>query len=595
MAAKFVIPSIFTAVDKMTAPLQRMQAGVSRFAATASVQMARGERSFRGISSAAKSAYDKISPFKRLGFLGLSLGLAGVTTVLGKFVSEAAKIEDATAAFTPLLGGVENARRLVTDLNKAAAETPFQFGALQQASQLMIGFGVATQANVIDKLKMVGDIAQGNEQKLQGIALAYSQIGAAGKANMQDVNQLINNGVPILGELAKMWGVNVGQARKMVEQGKGTSAEIEKAFKRMTSEGGMFFNGMAIASQTFSGRLSTLKDNVNLAFAEIGMAAMPVIKEFTDLTIQVTERVRAWAGANKELIQQKVAEWGEKARKVIGFLADNFDTITTLVKWYVFALVGLRAITILSTGAMYAHQLGLFLFSKQARLATIAQWKLNMAFLANPLTWVAIIIMVVVAAIVVMMTKVKGWGEQWEEVMTWMRNVFKLFKLHLLLQFQLLYHGFMTMVDSIVLAWKWMQNKLGLLSDEQYARDKARIEEEKRLRISAIKETAKEYAATMGKVLSGPKFVLRWEGSRADYMANYEQNNTPFPARTFSGGIEAINGRAEQQQAASSKTTEETLNKIMIELGGAPPGTKVKDNPGNVPIKMSSTTGQFGG
>lgn len=612
--AAFTIPSIFTAVDRVTMVTRTIGSSIHTMASRAEADIYRADRSLRRMGNSAENLFNKLNPLRGLSFLGITAGIGGLTLVVKKFIGEAMKIENAVASFTPLTGSAENATRLVKDLNKAAADTPFQFDALASATNMMLGFGVATQANVIDKLKMLGDVAQGNPDKLNGITLAFSQIGAAGKANMQDVNQLINNGVPILGELSKMWGVNVGEARKMVEQGKGTATEIEKAFRRMTGEGGMFYKGMEIATKTLTGQLSTLADNVNLAFGEIGAAAMPILKDFTAKAIQVADGVRQWVSANQDLIKQKVYEWADKFRSVLVFLINNFDTITTAVGFYIKALLLLKAVsiisrvfTLLNAAALIVYKTGLFLFNKEARLATIAQWKLNAAFLANPVTWITLAIIALIVAIGYVIAKTEGWGEQWDAVMTWMKTVFRAFKLYIMLQWQVLALAFHAFVDGVVLAWKWMQNKLGLLSDEQFAKDKARIAEETRLRVQGIRNTTAELAKAAAQAAAGPEWKLRWKteqdkkggmmgmfgglqdqlnGANADMDALNGSSDNPVrplnPKAAQAKAIQTLNVFGQQKS-----NTEIT---IKDETGKA----QVTKNPSKIPIKITpSLNGQF--
>jgi len=193
------------------------------------------------------------------GILGADLIRTGLSFLWRGFknvVEAASNTENSLAQFTTMLGGSETAARgLVNQLQVLGARTPFQFQDLADAAQTMIGFGAATETNVTERLRMLGDVAQGNSEKLKSIVLAFSQIQASGKASMQDVNQLTNAGVPILKELARMWGFTgdtaVGKAREMVSSGRATSAEITRAFQNMTAQGGMFYQSM-IRSSTHS-------------------------------------------------------------------------------------------------------------------------------------------------------------------------------------------------------------------------------------------------------------------------------------------------------------------------------------------------------
>jgi len=322
---RFSIETVFKAIDKMTAPVNRMSNRIGKFTR----KLQRGFRNLdRTVSKVNKSINVTIKRIAKTAAVGF--GLAGASVL--KFVKESSKIEDAIAAFQPIVGGIENAKKAVDDLNKTAASTPFQFETLANASQLLLGFGAATQEELIPTIRMLGDTAGGNAERLSGIALAFSQIKAGGKATMQDINQLINNGVPILGELADMWGVTVGQAREMVSQGKATGEEVTKAFKKMTSEGGRFFRGMEIASKTFSGKLSTLKDNINLTAGAIGTAFMPKLKGGTDRLILIAGKVREWTNTNRELIAQKVDAFIAKVKSIFEAMRPGLNALIQTLK-----------------------------------------------------------------------------------------------------------------------------------------------------------------------------------------------------------------------------------------------------------------------
>ena len=239
---------------------------------------------------------------------GFDLLRSGIASV----IEEASRFETSIANFTTMLGGSEAAAHgLVNQLQVLGARTPFEFSDLADATQLMIGFGAATENDVIDKLRMLGDVAQGNREKLQSIALAYSQIQASGKASMQDINQLTNAGVPILKQLAKQWGLTgadaIGQARAMATAGRATGEEVTRAFEQMTSEGGMFYGGMERASRTFDGVMSTLQDNIKMAAIDIGNELLPSLKNLALAISDTTQSSGAFTAILKDMAQDTAA------------------------------------------------------------------------------------------------------------------------------------------------------------------------------------------------------------------------------------------------------------------------------------------------
>ena len=74
-------------------------------------------------------------------------------------------------------------------------------------------------------------------------------------------------------------GVAESSVKQLVSEGKVNFAEFERAFQSLSTEGGFAFGGMAKASETLSGRFSTLKDNVSLVTAQFGNFFLPVLKD----------------------------------------------------------------------------------------------------------------------------------------------------------------------------------------------------------------------------------------------------------------------------------------------------------------------------
>jgi tape measure domain-containing protein len=496
----FTIPTFYTAKDSMSSVIRGIASASRQLGTDMGVAGARAERAFSRMRSSALSAYEKLNIFPKLnsamGALGLTVGLSSVALGIKKVVGEASKVEDATVSFRTLLGSADEATKLVQKLYKMGAQTPFEFADLQKAANMMLGFGAATKDNVLPLLNMLGDASQGNAQKLDGITLAFSQISAQGKAHMQDMYQIVNAGVPIFKLLAAQMHTTVAKVQDDVSAGKITADLVTKALQAATSKGGMYYKGMESASQTFSGKLSTLKDNVNQSFAAIGSAVLPVAKEIIDKLSEVAARVQAWAGAHKELIGQKVKQWVQGIGKAVVWVVEHFDKIVTLTRLYIETLVALRIAAIGIAAVTLATQL------------------LNGGWIALNATMRANIMVLVITAIIVVIMEIirhtRGWGEQWDAIVKWMKAVWYAWVGALKLTWLGLKHGFLNMVESFVTAWYWFQNKIGRLNDDDYRNKMAQIESEKNARISAIRETAAELMKNTATAMLGPELKLKW-------------------------------------------------------------------------------------
>jgi tape measure domain-containing protein len=218
----------------------------------------------------------------------------GAGLLVKKMFSATRAIEDMTAAFTPLVGGADNAKNMIEALNQTASTTPFTLDDIgKSAKQLLPILGNDVDA-VTESFRMLGDTAGGNAQKLDSITRGYTKAMLKGKVDMESLNMIAEAGVPIYSELADSMGVSVKEMMKMSSQGKITSDDLTGAFQKMTGEGGIFFNGMEIASQTLSGKLSTLQDNFNQALAVLGNEFLPITKSIVDNVNKIVKSFVDW-------------------------------------------------------------------------------------------------------------------------------------------------------------------------------------------------------------------------------------------------------------------------------------------------------------
>ena len=204
----------------------------------------------------------------------------------------AASMESSAIKYGVLLGDMGKGIPFTEELKKLAAQTPLAFQGLDQAAQTLLGFQVSSDG-LTDTLRMLGDLSKGNSEKLQGVALAYGQMSAAGRANMQDLNQLINAGVPILGALATSMGKPVPEIRKMVEEGKVGFSDVDKALKGLVGEGGLFYDMMKKVAETAEGKLSTALDSLKDAAGSAMESLIPLAKDLLDGVTGAAEKFSA--------------------------------------------------------------------------------------------------------------------------------------------------------------------------------------------------------------------------------------------------------------------------------------------------------------
>ena len=255
------------------------------------------EKSTSGIASKLSKGLGAIGEGATKAGKALTVGLTTPLIALGTAgVKYNAQMEDFQANLTTLLGSADKAKDMLETLKQMANTTPFETSDLLEATQMMLGFGLQADKTT-GYLQTLGDISMGNSEKLMSLTRAFSQIGAAGKATMEDINQMIDAGFNPLQIIAEQTGKSMADLRDEVSDGKISFEDIAKAMQVATSEGGRYYNAMEKASQTMNGKLSTAMDALKTALGSLTQSLLPVVT-------QVVEKITEWANAFANLDQE---------------------------------------------------------------------------------------------------------------------------------------------------------------------------------------------------------------------------------------------------------------------------------------------------
>ncbi|MDD3079091.1 MAG: tape measure protein [Paludibacter sp.] len=229
---------------------------------------------------------------KVVGAMALFQGVKAV-------VKLGADLEQSKISFDVLLGSAEKAKVMLDGINKFANATPYENKGLIDNAKMMLSFGTSAE-KILPNLKMIGDIAMGDVNKMSSLTLAYSQMSSAGKLQGQDLLQMINAGFNPLNELVKITGKSMGTLRKEMEGGKISAQMVEAAFQHATGQGGMFFGMMDKMSQTASGKFSTLVGTLRQTGAEIGLKLLPYANSLMNFLMPMVD----WIGRNSDMLLQ---------------------------------------------------------------------------------------------------------------------------------------------------------------------------------------------------------------------------------------------------------------------------------------------------
>ena len=202
--------------------------------------------------------------------------IVAMTAGIGVVSKIGMEAEKTAVAFNVLVGNEEKAAKMLGEINKYADNTLWDRTTTQSAAQTMLGFGVSTET-VVDDLKMLGDVAQGDKNRLQQLALVFGQISAAGKLQGQDLMQLINAGYNPLLDISELTGKSVAQLKDEMSKGLVTFDMVRAAFQKATGEGGKFNNMTGRIAETSYGAFEQLKGKLIGTLLELYNIIQPFI------------------------------------------------------------------------------------------------------------------------------------------------------------------------------------------------------------------------------------------------------------------------------------------------------------------------------
>lgn len=213
-----------------------------------------------------------------------------------QFVKQMANIrgefQQLEVAFTTMLGGSkEKADALMDSLVELAATTPFDLQGVANGARQLLAYGDEVE-NITEDLTRLGNIAAGLSQPLGDLVYLYGTTMTQGRLYTQDLNQFTGRGIPMIRELAKVFGVAEGEVRGLVEAGKIGFPEVQAVIRNLTNEGGMFYNLMGEQSKTINGQISNLKDNIDMMFNEIGESQEGVISDAINLANKLVDNYK---------------------------------------------------------------------------------------------------------------------------------------------------------------------------------------------------------------------------------------------------------------------------------------------------------------
>jgi tape measure domain-containing protein len=539
----------------------------------------------RDVDNLGRSA-DNLNKINLSGFFSSIQAISAVLQigeVLAKTIQSGMEQEMRNTSFEVLFG-MDSAKKMIDEISGYAAKSPYGKAGLSEAVQMMAGLGVA-QDKIIPNLRMIGDIAMGDEQKFKSLSSAFAQISSAGKLTENTLTEMITNQFNPLSELEKITGRTTTQLEDMMSQGLISSDMVTLAFESATAEGGRYYGVIDKINNTVGGQLTEAMGNLQekmLSFCSdfLQPVLLPALKVFN------------------QLLEDPIGTVGRLLDKVTDtypVISGAIIAITAAVAAYS-VVAGIAAfqtgIVALQTGIV-ALQTSIATF--QTTAWTTALGLLKAAFTANPVGLIVAGVAALIAVIAFLITKIDGWGKAWEHTVNGAKLIFLSYVEYVKTSFNTVVDGIMIGINKIMEGWYTFKKALGIgdssenqkmleqLRADTKARQESIVDGSKKT-IDLAKQAAQEFMSAAGSLSwknttpadvanEMPDSIIKKSAISLPGIPGTDFANVPAAGVPTAGIGTATGGSAGKETAAGiatggTKTTHVTINLGSLISGG---------------------------
>ena len=188
-----------------------------------------------------------------------------------------------------------------------AVKSPFRIKDLVDYTRQLSAYRIESD-KLYDTTKRLADVSAGLGVDMSRLILAYGQVKAAAYLRGTEVRQFTEAGINMYGELQQYFKEVKGEAYTtaqivdMISKRKVTFEDVEAIFQRMTDKGGIFYNMQEIQAETLQGKISNLKDSIDVMLNSIGKDHEGAFKGMISATTALLNNWKAIAAVGRALI-----------------------------------------------------------------------------------------------------------------------------------------------------------------------------------------------------------------------------------------------------------------------------------------------------
>lgn len=246
------------------------------------------------------------------GQLSRQLALLFSVSQIEGYISKLAKVrgefELQQRSLQAILQNKSQADQIFNKTVQLAVKSPFQIKELVTFTKQLAAYRIESD-KLYDTTKRLADVSAGLGVDMGRLILAYGQVKAAAYLRGTEVRQFTEAGINMYGELQRYFQEVKGEAYTtaqivdMISKRKVTFEDIENIFQRLTDKGGLFYNMQEIQAETLQGKISNLKDSIDVMLNSIGKANEDTLKGTIDAVKSLIDNWETVANVGKTLTE----------------------------------------------------------------------------------------------------------------------------------------------------------------------------------------------------------------------------------------------------------------------------------------------------
>lgn len=392
-------------IDNMVSEVQAVEEPVQRV-----------QRGFSGWQKAIVVANQAV------GLIQNTLGRVGITDMGGAFdrIDTMNRFQKVTTIMT---GDVQMANAALAELKETTLGTAYGLDVVASSTQGFVtrGMEVGTAVNQVriwsDAVSFYG---KGTNEQLESVVDAIGKMYSKGKVEADQLDRLFDAGIGAAEIYASAVGRSVNNVKEDLSDGNISSAQfiqvVSEALDNSVSHGaakdagGTWATTFANMQASFTRGWVSVIESVDYALASRGL---PSSMEMITMFGQKAERVLNSVGNAMGFVVGIATDVGGFLGDAGSLIVDNWSLIApviggvgTALLLYIGYLAAVKTAEMIATGVKIAYCIASFAHAAATggvvtatASATAAQYGLNAALLASPITWILIIIIAIIAAI----------------------------------------------------------------------------------------------------------------------------------------------------------------------------------------------------